>query len=127
MAGETTQVALFASTYRDVAFVIPHLGSFADDWRAHVTVIDVLTRHPNVYADTSGVRRFGYLVAAIRRAGPGKLIFGSDGPWLHPGLELHKIRLLGLSPNDEAAVLGGTLLRLLNRSFAVEERNHVLT
>lgn len=127
VAGAAHTLEMIAPQYPDVSFIVPHLGSFADDWRAHVTVIDVLTRHPNVYADTSGVRRFGYLVAAIRRAGPGKLIFGSDGPWLHPGLELHKIRLLGLSPNDEAAVLGGTLLRLLNRSFAVEERNHVLT
>ena len=25
---------------------------------------------------------------AVRRAGPDRLLFGSDGPWLHPGLEL---------------------------------------
>jgi hypothetical protein len=64
----------------------------------------------------AGVRRFRYLVQAVRRAGARKLIFGPDGPWPHPGLELHKIRLLGLSADDEAAVLGGTLLRLLDRT-----------
>jgi hypothetical protein len=26
--------------YPDVNFIIPHLGSFADDWRAHVKVVD---------------------------------------------------------------------------------------
>jgi hypothetical protein len=41
------------------------------------------------------------------------LLFGSDGPWLHPGLELHKVRLLGLPPAAEALVLGGNALRLL--------------
>jgi hypothetical protein len=52
-------------------------------------------------------------VQAVRRAGPRKLLFGSDGPWLHPGVELHKIRLLGLKPREEALVLGGNLARLL--------------
>jgi hypothetical protein len=104
---------LLLPAFRDVTFIVPHLGSFADDWRAHRVVIDQLARHPNLYADTSGVRRFDYLVEAVRRAGAGKLIFGSDGPWLHPALERHKIELLGLPANDLALVLGGTLRRIL--------------
>jgi hypothetical protein len=52
---------------------------------------DQLVRYPNVYADNSGVRRFDYIVQAVARAGAKKVIFGSDGPWLHPGLELHQI------------------------------------
>jgi hypothetical protein len=69
-------------------FILPHLGSFMDDWGAHARVIEQIVRYPNVYADTSAVRRFDYIVEAVRRAGPQKLIFGSDGPWLHPGVEL---------------------------------------
>jgi hypothetical protein len=118
VAGAAHTLNMIAPQYPDVAFIVPHLGSFADDWRAHVTVIDALTRFPNLYADTSGVRRFGYLVQAVRRAGAGKLIFGSDGPWLHPGLELHKIRLLGLPADQEAQLLGGTLQGLLRRPAA---------
>jgi predicted TIM-barrel fold metal-dependent hydrolase len=113
--GETAVVELLATEYPDVDFIIPHLGSFADDWRAHIMLVDQLTRYANVYTDTSGVRRFDYLVEAVRRAGAGKVIFGSDGPWLHPGLELAKVRLLGLPPAAEAAVLGGTALRLVGR------------
>jgi predicted TIM-barrel fold metal-dependent hydrolase len=106
-------VDMFAPEYPDVNFIIAHLGSFTDDWRAHQQVIYQLARYPNVYADTSGVRQFGYLVQAIKKAGARKLLFGSDGPWLHPGLELHKIRLLGLPADQEALVLGGNILRLL--------------
>lgn len=106
-------VDMFAPEYPDVNFVVAHLGSFTDSWKAHQQVVDQLARHPNVYADTSGVRQFDYLVKAIEVAGPRKLLFGSDGPWLHPGLELHKIRLLGLPPQSEALVLGGNALRLL--------------
>lgn len=113
--GETSVVELVAQEYPDVAFVIPHLGSFADDWRAHVALVDQLVRFPNVHTDTAGVRRFDHLVEAVRRAGAHKVLFGSDGPWLHPGVELAKVKLLGLPPADEALVLGGNLWRLVSR------------
>jgi len=111
--GQTDLIELLAIEYPTVNFIIPHLGSFADDWRAHVGIIDRIVRFPNVYTDTSGVRRFDYLLQAIERGGAHKVLFGSDGPWLHPALELHKIRLLGLSAQDEALVLGKNLLRLI--------------
>jgi predicted TIM-barrel fold metal-dependent hydrolase len=118
--GKPQAMDLIAPEYRDVDFILPHMGSFSDDWKAQQQVVDLLVRHPNVYADTSGVRRFDYLVQAVRRAGPRKLIFGSDGPWLHPGLELHKIRLLGLSPEREALILGGNAAHLLAKTKSHE-------
>jgi predicted TIM-barrel fold metal-dependent hydrolase len=113
VVGRAEVVDMLAPQFPDVDFIIPHLGSFADDWRAHQRVIDQLVRYPNVYADTSGIRRFDYIVEAIRRAGARKVLFGSDGPWLHPGLELHKIRLLGLPKDQERMVVGGNIIRLL--------------
>ena len=56
--GEVSVVELLATEYPDVNFIIPHLGSFADDWRAQLALIDHLVRHPNIYTDTAGVRRF---------------------------------------------------------------------
>ena len=114
VAGEVAVVELLAQEYPDLAFIIPHLGSFADDWRAQLGLIDHLVRHPNVHADTSGVRRFDLLDEAVRRAGAHKILFGSDGPWLHPGVELAKIYALGLDPADEALVLGANFLRLIS-------------
>lgn len=113
--GEVSVVELLAQEYADVAFIIPHLGSFADDWRAQLALIDHLARHPNIYADTSGVRRFDLLEEAVRRAGAKKILFGSDGPWLHPGVELAKVRALGLAAADEKLILGENLLRLISR------------
>lgn len=113
--GEVSVVELLAQEYPEVAFIIPHLGSFSDDWQAQLALIDHLVRHPNIHADTSGVRRFDVLVQAVRRAGPEKILFGSDGPWLHPGLELAKIRALDLPPDDAQQVLGGNFLRLIAR------------
>jgi hypothetical protein len=73
-------------------------------------------RHPNIYTDTAGVRRFDILEQAVRRAGARKILFGSDGPWLHPGVELAKVRALGLPRSDETLVLGDNFLRLIERA-----------
>jgi predicted TIM-barrel fold metal-dependent hydrolase len=113
VGGKAHVIDMFAPQYPAVNFIIPHLGSFADSFRAHQEVIDQLVRYPNVYADTSGVRRFDYLVEAVRRAGPHKILFGSDGPWLHPGLELHKIKLLGLAKPAERLITGANARRLI--------------
>lgn len=114
--GETSVCELLAQEYPDVNFIIPHLGSFGDDWRAQLSLLDHLARHPNIYTDTAGVRRFDLLEQAVDRAGPGKILFGSDGPWLHPGVELEKIYLLKLAGKDEELILGGNFLRLTARA-----------
>ena len=109
-------IDMLAPQYPDVNFIVAHLGSYTDDWRAHQQVVYQIARYPNVYGDTSTVRRFDYIVEAIKRAGPSKVIFGSDGPWNHPGVELHKINLLGLPKDREALVLGGNILRLIRQA-----------
>jgi hypothetical protein len=38
--GEVSTVELVATEYPDVAFIIPHLSSFSDDWRAQLAMID---------------------------------------------------------------------------------------
>jgi uncharacterized protein len=112
VVGEVSVVELLAQEYPDVNFIIPHLGSFADDWRAQLALIDHLVRHANIYVDTSGVRRFDLLEQAVQRAGAAKILFGTDGPWLHPAVELAKIKALKLAPVDEALILGENFLRI---------------
>jgi uncharacterized protein len=115
VVGEISVVELLGEQYPDVNFIIPHLGSFSDDWRAQAGLIDHLVRFPNIYTDTSGVRRFDILRRALDRAGAAKFLFGSDGPWLHPGVELSKIAALHLPPNEARQVLSGNLLRLISQ------------
>ncbi|MFT5643576.1 MAG: putative TIM-barrel fold metal-dependent hydrolase, partial [Janthinobacterium sp.] len=114
-AGEVAVAELLAQQYSDVNFILPHLGSFADDWSAQLALIDHLVRHDNIYTDSAGVRRFDLLQQAVQRAGAHKVLFGSDGPWLHPGLELEKVRLLKLPQRDERLIMGGNFLRLIGR------------
>lgn len=102
-----------AAEYPDVPFIIPHLGSFGEKWRAQTDLLSRLEKYPNIYADTSGVRFFDLLEQAVQRCGAHKILFGSDGPWLHPGVELAKIRALHLRPVEERLILGGNFLKLI--------------
>jgi predicted TIM-barrel fold metal-dependent hydrolase len=124
---DTMRLEMLARSYPELTFIVPHLGAFADDWRTHLAVIDQLCRFPNVFADTSGVRYFDALREAARRAGPGKLLFGSDGPQIHPALELAKVRLLGLPPAAERAITGGNAARLLHLAEGGPRRRHPAT
>lgn len=123
VVGEISVVELLATQYPDVNFIIPHLGSFADDWRAQTGLTDYLVRYPNIFTDTSGVRRFDILKKAVERAGAGKFLFGSDGPWLHPGVELAKIFALPLKPADQERILAKNWLALTR---AARHRNRPL-
>lgn len=110
--GDTATVEMTARAYPDVAWVVPHLSSFADDWKAQCAFVDQLVRLPNLFTDTSGVRYYDVLEDAARRAGPRKILFGSDGPFLHPAVELAKARTLPVDPDGLADVLAGNVLRL---------------
>ena len=125
--GEIAVVRRFTRSYPNVAWIIPHLSSFADDWRAQAALVDELTRTPNLFTDTAGVRYFDILVDAVRRAGAHKVLFGSDGPYLHPGVELAKITLLKLTPPDHRLITGGNLLRLIAPALRHPARHRRMT
>ena len=118
VVGDVSVCELLADEYADVNFIIPHLGSFGDDWAAQVALIDHLVRHPNIYTDTSGVRRFDILEQAVSRAGARKILFGSDGPWLHPLVELTKVRALNLPDRLEGLIFADNFLRLIGQTHA---------
>ena len=121
--GDISTVELVLRSYPRVPLIIPHLGSFAGDWGSQVAIIDKLRNYPNLFVDSSGVQYFDLLVDVIRRGGPDRLIFGSDGPFLHPGAELAKIKLLRLVPEQFALVTSGTILRLLEPGILAASGN----
>lgn len=69
----------------------------------------------NVYYDTAAsVHLYDDAVYRVAEAcAPGKALFGSDYPLVEQGRYLKRIRALGLSPEAEVALLGGTAARLL--------------
>jgi predicted TIM-barrel fold metal-dependent hydrolase len=122
--GEVSQIDLIATEYRDVNFIIPHLSSFADDWKAQLAFLSPLERFPNVYTDFSGVRRFDLMIDAVKRAGADKILFGSDGPWIHPGLELMKVYALHLSKPEQDKILFKNFCKLI-KNVSVKKMSYV--
>jgi uncharacterized protein len=49
----------------------------------------------------------------VRRHGADRIVYGSDWPMADPAAEIAAIRALGLTPEEEAAVLGGNLAAIL--------------
>jgi uncharacterized protein len=90
----------------DVAVILGHMG--------HGNIvyinaaIDVAERRPNVYLETSGMPTLSRIPHAVERVGRHKVLFGSDAPLHHPGLEKDKIVMSGIEGDDLAAVLGGS-------------------
>jgi len=113
--GQVGEVCRLVEEFEDVAFIMPHLGSFADDELAQRQVIALMKMHDNLYADTSAVRHFDLLKTVLDSVGARRVLFGSDGPWLHPAVELEKIYQLELPREEEALVLKGNVLRLFGR------------
>jgi hypothetical protein len=93
----------------DAAVVLGHMGGYfhVDD------AIAAAERQPNLYLETSAMPYPWKIAEAVSRVGPERVLFGSDGPGCNPALEVHKVRMLGLTPEAEALVLGGSASRLL--------------
>jgi len=105
---------VMATVYPSVNFILPHLGSYrSDEWWAHLEAIELATRLPNVYVETSGVLSHKYLEMAAREVPVGKMLFGSNAPEEDPRVEMHAVKLLKLSPQQETAILGGNIRTLL--------------
>jgi len=100
------------SSFPECTFIVAHLGAHADE-DLNVKFAILAREHENVYLDTSWVDHYWRMPEVVRIAGPDKLIFGSDAPLYHPLVELTKIKILRLPPEDEAKVLGGNISRLL--------------
>lgn len=67
--------------------------------------INAAVRHHNVYLETSGMPMHTKIREAVERAGPDKVLYGSDVPFHHPQVEMLKVRVSGLSADLVERVL----------------------
>jgi hypothetical protein len=109
---EVGDIDRLGESYPDVSFIIPHLGSFADRWHIQEKAIRRMRRYPNLYTDTSGVRRLDLLRMALYVLGVRNVLFGTDAPYLHPIVELSKLINMGLTRQVFASIAGKNAIRL---------------
>jgi predicted TIM-barrel fold metal-dependent hydrolase len=88
-----------AAEYPDANVIFGHMGGGNIIYIN--ASIDIACRRPNVYLETSGMPEHHKIMEAIERAGPTRVLYGSDAPFHHPAVEILKVRVSGL---DEALI-----------------------
>jgi predicted TIM-barrel fold metal-dependent hydrolase len=74
----------------------------------------VAAEEPNVYLDTtSSVGRFGVFAEVVREVGVGKLLYGSDMPWMCASYQIGRVLLAPIPDADKRRILGANLAALL--------------
>lgn len=113
VAGKVYPLRFAAESFPEVPLIIAHMGQFKSNDEAHMATLWLAERYDNVYFDTSSVLLHEWLERVVEEGLCEKMIFGSDGPGCHCGVELARVRALGLSMEDEERVLYGNIARLI--------------
>ncbi len=112
--GEVYPLRYAAEGFPQVPIIVAHMGKFCSiDTRVRVLTMWLARRYENVYFDTSSVMDHESLELAIREGLWRKMIFGSDGPGLHCGVELARINCLELTDEQRHAVLCANIAALI--------------
>ncbi|HSN99890.1 MAG TPA: amidohydrolase family protein [Candidatus Nanopelagicales bacterium] len=89
-------------------FMLEHMGGGPADDLATAGAAEL----DNLFLETS-LGNYLHILESVKRAGAGKLIFGSEFPLSHPAAELEKIRLLPIPERERDRILGGNIRELL--------------
>ena len=76
--------------------------------------IAVAEEHANVVLETSAMPYPAKIREAVERIGASRVLYASDGPACSPRIEVEKVRLAGLDPDDERLVFADNALRILD-------------
>jgi predicted TIM-barrel fold metal-dependent hydrolase len=119
-SGRDWAIERMARAHPRCTLIVAHLGKYLSEDEALIDrFIGQAERYPNIVLDLSGVVLANKIVDAVNRVGANRCVFGTDGPHLAPDTAgyaraaLAQIRDLELAPDDERAVLGGTIGALL--------------
>jgi predicted TIM-barrel fold metal-dependent hydrolase len=107
-------MAHLARGYPEVPVILGHMGGFGTYWPVYVKACALEAKEvDNLYLDTAFQYMYQWVRIAVDICGPGKVLFGSDGPIFHPALSLTVIGLCHFSDAERTLLLGGNAERLL--------------
>ncbi|NBK98160.1 MAG: amidohydrolase [Erysipelotrichia bacterium] len=87
-------IALLAERFPDVKVMMIHMG------HGHGVYIDaalkMAKRYDNLYLEMSGMPMHTKIKEAYDTVGSNRIMFGSDGPFHHPSVEIQKVKMSGV-------------------------------
>ena len=104
-------IALLAEGFPEVPVIMIHMG------HGHGVYIDasikMAKRYSNLYLEMSGMPMGSKITEAYRTVGSDRIMFGTDGPFHHPSVEIQKVLTCGLSDEEQADVFYNNAARLM--------------
>lgn len=104
----TARFVALARQFPETNFILGHMGFGPADQEA----LEAAAELDNFFLETS-TGSYLHIAEAVKRAGAGKVIFGSEFPLSHPAVELKKILLLDLPDGERKKILAGNIWALL--------------
>jgi predicted TIM-barrel fold metal-dependent hydrolase len=104
------QVAQAAAACPEATIILGHCGGYF-----HVKdAIRVAERYPNIVLETSAMPYPHLIREAIDRVGASRMLYASDGPGCDLTIEVHKVKMAGLTPEEEEAVFYRNIQHILD-------------
>lgn len=98
-----------ARAFPSVTFIMAHMGFTMERDAAQ----RACATYENIYLETSGVTALRYITGAVEKAGPEKVVFGSNLPTYELEEAINTIKLAVPDEESQRLVLGGNLERIL--------------
>jgi len=104
------QMDRLAAQCPDTRIILAHMGGFFSG----EAILDVVGRRKNTWVDTSEIPFPGMVRKCVDVLGADKVLFGTDAPCCDYHLEILKIKLAGLTPEQERLVMYENYARLMD-------------
>jgi len=104
------QIAEAAKTCPEATIILGHCGGYFHTSDA----VRVAERYPNIILETSAMPYPRLIKEMVERIGAARVLYASDGPGCDPAIEVHKVKLAGLTTDDQEAVFYRNIRRILD-------------
>ncbi|OHB58910.1 MAG: hypothetical protein A2Y12_17675 [Planctomycetes bacterium GWF2_42_9] len=109
----------FANDFPNLKLILAHLGSSPNEDRMlHVRAVE-MSRHGNIYVDTSSAMNIlpDIVENAVKRIGSDKILFGSDTPLYFTPMQRARIEFANIADADKRKILRENAIKLFGDVF----------
>lgn len=104
------QIAEAAEACPEATIILGHCGGYFHTKDA----LRVAERYANIVLETSAMPYPQVIKEAVDRVGASRVLYASDGPGCDPTIEVHKVKLAGLTAQEQEALFYTNIKQILD-------------